>query len=438
MLVFFGNDDTFYPGIKAIPPYSTFSVSGGNSKEVCDFSRMIFKDNFKSTAISEADKYYDSITEKFVSGMNTFKSDKTLNLQLSGRKDSRLILAGMSSAKLDISANTTDMGAHNFTDVYCAKLVASSLGIQHNLRKIAKREAEATISSDEFYTRTVNTLKATDFGLISLGNLAFNQKFSNNRLFNGLGGELLRGGYEKGLAKLNVKYSPKELLISKWARFSKFFYPEAADAYSSYLDNWLEANGLNENLSLAADAGYLYCRMGRWTGALSRSGSLARIPTYPFLDNAFMKSVYSGPVEFRSNDKLLYEILKRLNPDLAKIPFANDYWSFLSSKDVVEFKNKWPDAFRERNSIQSGENLDWRANWIDIISEHLFDFILSFQESRVFEVLNRKKIEALRLNGLNRGHRFLLFSIYSALIACSPSFQQGVYNTSIGIDALTH
>ena len=82
-----------------------------------------------------------------------------------------------------------------------------------------------------------------------------------------------------------------------------------------------------------------------------------------------MKSVYSGPVDFRSNDKLLYEILKRLNPDLAKIPFANDYWSFLSSKDVVEFKNKWPDAFRERNSIQSGENLDWRANWIDIISE---------------------------------------------------------------------
>lgn len=428
---FFGNDDTFYNGIKAIRPFCTIYVCEGVLNENYEFAKMLRGDAGNNFEDLKAEGYYNKITQEFIKGIQTFDEQELARIQLSGGKDSRLVIAGLWSAGLNVAANTTDGGSHNFTDVYCAKLVAQELGVSHTLTKTAQAHIEATISPDEFHKRTVDVLKATDFGLISLGNLTYNPAFKEVRVFNGLGGELLRGGYSKGLGKQRITYNPHSLLISKWGRFHKFFYEHASDSYSEYLAKWLDENGLAHDFELAADAAYLYCRMGRWAAALTRSGSLARKPTYPLLDNSFLHSVYSAPVHFRSNDRLLYEVLKRLNPSLADLPLANDYWAFLTPDQVNRMRAKFPDAFRERGDKKSGANLDWRANWVEVISEHLLDFILSHPTSRVFDVVDLAQVERLRNSNLNYGHRFLLFGIYSAVIASSVEFSSGVYS---GID----
>ncbi|WP_170207208.1 asparagine synthase-related protein [Roseinatronobacter monicus] len=434
---FFGNDETFYPRVTAIPPYATLHVSGGRSQEKCEFSELLSGKLGGDDKDYDSSKYFDSITDRFISGFSALKGASSVEIQLSGGKDSRLVLAGMTASGMNVVAKTTDGGSHNFTDVYCAKLVADALKVEHIITKTAQRSVEATISPDDFYTRTVDTLKATDFGLISFGNLGFNRSFRDVRVFNGLGGELLRGGYSKGLTKQKVKYNSHSLLISKWGRFSTFFKKESSERYGNYITDWLEENELSENMPLAADAAYLYCRMGRWAAALARSGSMARIPTYPLLDNSFMEAVYSAPVEYRSNDRLLYEVLRRVNRDLVDIPLANDYWAFWDSEQIEKFKLKWPDAFRSRGDQRSGANLDWRANWVDVIGEHLFDFILSSPSSVVFDFVDRDRLESLRATGVNYGHRFLLFGIYSAVIASSNEFQRGVYsNVRFSLDDL--
>lgn len=426
---FFGNDDTFFPGVKAITAYATYHVSDRRSNEYSEFSNLLLGKSEGHGGNWSGQDYYESITEQFIKSFTPFAGQTSFEVQLVGGKDSRLVLAGMAASGVDAIANTTDGGAHNFTDVYCAKLVTSALNVRHRITLAAKRPAEATISACDFNTRTINTLKATDFGLISLGNLAFNRNFREYRVFNGLGGELLRGGYAKGLAKQKAKHTPHSLLISKWGRFRSFFSPEASQHYESYVSQWLESNNLSDNLPLAADAAYLYCRMGRWAAALTRSGSMQRRPTYPLLDNAFMLSTYLAPVDLRTNDRLLYEILRRVNKELVTLPLANDYWAFWNSQQVEEHKTRWPQAFRPRGAPESGATLDWRANWLHVIGEHLFDFILSHSNSTVFDIVDRGSIDSLRKHGANNGHRFLLFGIYSALIATSPQYSTGVYST---------
>jgi hypothetical protein len=160
--------------------------------------------------------------------------------------------------------------------------------------------------------------------------------------------------------------------------------------------------------------------MGRWAAALARTGVLSRRPIYPLLDNRFMSLVYSLPVDTRTNDRMLYEVLRVLDPALADLPLANDYWAFQSKEEVAALKAQYPQAFLERGASEAGPNLDWRANWMTVVGPEIEDRLLrrTPAESPLFDVVDRTKLACLFDDGrVTYGHRFPLFAMYAATIA---------------------
>jgi hypothetical protein len=287
--------------------------------------------------------------------------------------------------------------------------------VPSNVRELASSAGDVNMNGEIFHQRTLDILAASDSGIISLGNMAYNPKFRKTSRLNGLGGELLRGGYGKGLNKVKVKYDARSLLLSKWGRYKDLFNSEVVKEYEIWLDQWLENSPRPMSLLEAADFGYLYCRMGRWGASQTRTGALAGIPIYPILDNRLIAMAYKVPVEHRGNDRLLFEIMHRIAPALAKLPFANDYWAFQDENEIENLKKRYPEAFLPRRAKEAGENLDWRSNWIDYLGEYFYEHFFMNCHEELFQIVDRVKLKSLFDDGkLNYGHRFPLFGMYSA------------------------
>jgi len=409
---FFGDDDTFYGGVQAVPAYATIRLRAGRLDIESEFFEYLCNPTTQDVGLPQM------VADALVEGCTPLAELGEVPLSLSGGKDSRLLLAGLRAAGLSVHATTMSGGSHNFTDVYCATLVAKQTGIRHTIQPLVASQGEATISAERFYQRTRDILLASDCGIISLGNMGYSKVNSRNAVLNGLGGELLRGGYSKGLNKVKTVFTPHSLLVSKWGRFAALFHAEAVADYESRLQGWLDSAPHELNVPEAADFGYLYCRMGRWGAAQTRTGVLSRRPIYPLLDNKFMSLVYSAPVESRTNDRLLYLVMKRLDDALAALPLANDYWAFQGPDEVAELKHAHPDAFLPRGAPEAGENLDWRANWIGVLGDALRRRLLEeHPDSPIYEVVDFEKLRRLFDDGkVNYGHRFPLFAMYAASI----------------------
>lgn len=134
----------------------------------------------------------------------------------------------------------------------------------------------------------------------------------------------------------------------------------------------------------------------------------------------------------RTDDRLLYNILKRLNPALAEIPFANDHWRFSSPEDQSLKELAYPQAFIPRGT-GSRANTDWRANWKALLPEIRRQY-LEHPDDALADLLDEEKLDRL-LNdiGTTNSHRFLLFATYAASIVRSNMSDDPIVSRSIDV-----
>ena len=407
----FYSDHTFYAGVRAMPPYATLRGSPELLNGRCDFFDHVLAER------SSSPEFYDETAEALIRACRRLgEHEDPVTLSLSGGKDSRLLLAAMLRANVRVAAVTTSGGTANSADVYCAEAVARAAGVQHTVRALSTPSARERGSERvDFHRRTLEILRATDSQIISWGNMAFQPRNSGRIILNGLGGELLRGGYGK-TADMARGRTTVEFLLSRALRSAPFLTEHTRAAYHSYLEEWLAEFSRPITVTEAADFGYLYFRLGRWASAQSRAGVLARRPTYPLLDNAFLTRVYSVHSAARTDDRLLYELLHRMHPALSRLPFANDAWRFEGPEEIRQIQSEFPAAFVARGS-GSGENTDWRQNWTSLLPEFRRQICSDASRAALEELIDWEVVSAL-LDGhrLNHGHRFFLFAVYAAAI----------------------
>lgn len=425
----FYSDATFFAGIEAMPPFATLVWSSGSLSGRCDF----FDHVLAGTAPSEA--FYDDAAEALVRACRRVNSDEVPTISLSGGKDSRLLLAGLISAGVDVEAVTTSGGSANSADVYCAQLVAQAAGVRHRILALSSERARAQRhEAIDLQRRTLDVLRATDAQIISWGNLALRPKNNGRVVLNGLGGELLRGGYGKTSSDTRPGRTASEFLLSRGLRSEDLLSEPARSGYHEYIADWLGNFDRGISVTEAADWGYLYFRLGRWAAAQSRAGALSRRPTYPFLDNAFLAHVYGVPVSARTDDRLLHGLMARLSPELATLPFANDAWRFDPATKNDDLRARHPSAFVARGS-GTEPNADWRQNWTHLLPE-LRRQICSAQARVALDgLVDWRRLEILLDgNGLHHGHRFYLFAVYAAAIVLTGALDRGPLEEGLVID----
>jgi asparagine synthetase B (glutamine-hydrolysing) len=319
---------TPFDGVESLPPGSALIVDD-TGRRVHDHLATILQSQRRAT-----DAELDELHDAFVASFQPLRAaGQPVNLSLSGGKDSRLVLAGLLACGVEVRASTLATGAP--ADVEIATEVARVARIQHELRSPAAVGALPPSRRIDLYSETVHTLRLTDGMLHGYKSFGHATTFRSEPVtLAGGGGEVLRGGYGHGL--LSPKLQPPAALVTRelhkgFGRHSAVIRPEATIEYDDILRAELAEryHGLSEAQIL--DRSYLDYRSAGWLARSIRAQSRTASAVHPACDNALMSVALRIDPSERSSERPLHELMRRLLPKLAALPFADDEWGFQRS-----------------------------------------------------------------------------------------------------------
>jgi asparagine synthase (glutamine-hydrolysing) len=313
-------DETWFKGIKLMPPASILKFDGVN---------LIIKKYWDLEYHSELKEReaVDLLTKRFVKAVNV-RADSVsegLCLMLSGGLDSRSVLAALSTRNLQ-KVTAVTFGTKNCDDIIIAKMIAKKLGVKHlvieydpdELVKYAKDVVYLTEGQD---TVNVAFIPYVAEKLRKMGFKYFLQGYMFDLLLGGsfLSKEIFNAKTFSDLATiLATKYmlfSLKEIKNLLNAQLQKYI--------SSVLDEFykLIENSRGDSFANLSDYFAITTRVRRYTlmGSILNRYFLEEL--LPTIDKDVIDIIRRIPPELRFNHYLYRKFLINLNSDLSKIPY---------------------------------------------------------------------------------------------------------------------
>jgi hypothetical protein len=253
-----------------------------------------------------------------------------VELSLTGGKDSRLVVAALTAAKVPFRARTHGFATH--PDVIVAAMIASRLGVEHVVTEPRAAAPEQAPDETELVARLRSAVLVCDGMLSAFENLGRPdpQRSAEPVQAGGHGGELLRGGYapaawtKRSPARAWSEARGAELFRRMVTRRLGLLHPAAAGEYLASLAPFAAA--LRRGPLHALDEFYLVNRAGRWSAA-ARQAYLLRSPmAQPLFDDQVVRAARAVPLEDRITDRLHRGVLAELCPDLLDLPLAGSEW----------------------------------------------------------------------------------------------------------------
>ncbi len=371
--------------------------------------------------------YWDELTNELLKALNPVKNTGIpVVLGLTGGKDSRLLGSALKTVGIPFVGFTT--GAQDHPDVLVARKIAKILGIEHDV----KPPPEA---NDQVRMNLKRTVPEQMFGYDCMLHFWSTQgtvpvfDTSNLRL-TGQGGEFMRGGWLKN-PKNNKGFETRSnidaLLRDNFLRFPSLFLPERVSEYQQFLEGWVTREMEDKSPRGVIEKMFFYIYGGRWVSS-SFMFRLSQQPNvYPLSDSNFVKKSQEIPVRYRTNDIIIYNILKRLEPRLIDIPFNKWRWNFeLDGPRDGNYK-----SWMQRAPYKMGSFSKAAVNWKHEAGSQP-ELKKAFQEEildndrncKLFEILDRDKFENLFYSPeimKTRSARFL-FNVISASAILSNSW----------------
>lgn len=245
-------------------------------------------------------------------------------LELTGGKDSRLILA-LTGALRDRSAiEAVTSGRSDNPDVEVATHVAARFGVRHT--RIAPPPDSAD-SLSAFWPKLAAHCARYDSLVCPWDGLAENQSGIEMAL-TGFGGELFRGSHASPAVK---RPQPSvEAAQAAWRNYHqpfdplKLLRPGYARHQRHWLDKWVADNA--EQLPSLPEKFYVLNRLGHSSGPLIQFVP-GRIKLAPLLSAAAARHFLRFDRTIRLAEMMNYEVMQRLAPELNAIPYMNQVWS---------------------------------------------------------------------------------------------------------------
>ena len=402
---FFACDDTAFSGVRCLPAATTWSVEHGAERER------------RLPIVPPTGKGDPEVLAAALTAAVGQMSDDAgpIALGLTGGKDSRLMLAAVVKSGLRVECTTRRTGAWSHPDVYMAAKVAELVGVPHRVQEIEPASGPLIV---DYLGRAAANLNATDAGIYAFESIRLNPRFSPRGGCGGLGGETLRGGYADWAAGLKRERAI-DLARRRFGGEAELFTEDAAGRYFAFLDRWMK-----DRVELAPhdqlDRLYAEFRCGRWTAASTRSTAMAAPGWMPYLDNRFAAAVYAIPARERIGGSLLRGVIRVLEPRLAALPLANQFWPGTPREEQDRIRAALPLAFTTTRDVKSAT--DWRQSFPDQLARHIARYVVDDGRLDLLAGVVRPELVAALLRGGRAGltPRFkLVHGIYSACVLLS-------------------
>lgn len=329
------------------------------------------------------------------------EADAPVELSLTGGKDSRLVAAALTAARVPFLARTHGFAGH--PDVVVAGLIADRLGLEHT---VTQPRPPGIPDQAEVLRRLRAAVLVSDGMLSAFENVGGPDPQTAGGLIqaDGHGGELLRGGYAQaawrapadpgaaadsgaagvpGAAAAWGAVAGAELFRRMTTRRLSLLRPGPARAYLASLVS--PAASLVRGPLAALDDFYLVNRAGRWSAA-ARQAYLLRSPlSQPLFADRVVRAARAVPLRDRMSDRLHRDVLGMLCPELLGLPLAGSGWH-----------GEPPTPATVLTAPAGPAAADWRRDYGEAVAGFLRGYVLDHGEtSPLFGIVRRQAAERL-------------------------------------------
>ena len=252
--------------------------------------------------------------------------DGVIDLPITGGKDSRAVLAICLAAGLRDRLSLFTRGPEGHPDAEAGRLIAERIGVPHRREPAPGIRARSDWDADLFRTSIARLVYQTDGGMGGWDLVAGTAKGTTTTM-TGHMGEVLKA-YAKGdgaggtldpvaMIRLQAPFDPLDLLR-----------PEARVALIDQVAEQMaaaRAQGADE--ADLPDLFYLRNRVPNWLGGIRGIKSFEQQPIMPLGVTGLQSLAFRLTADERRQERLHFEIVRRLAPELLDLPFAHQSWN---------------------------------------------------------------------------------------------------------------
>jgi hypothetical protein len=382
---------TAFRGVRALGRDRSLTVTGG---------RLVVT-SARATGRDEAEAPYEQVAAALVDAVTPLREAGVLvELSLTGGKDSRLIAAALTAAKVPFRARTHGSARH--PDVVIAAMIAERLGVEHVVTEPKPPGPGSAPDQASVIRRLRCAVLVSDGMLSAFENVGWpDPRYAAEPVqVGGHGGELLRGGYATPawrngrLARARSAARALEVFRRLTTRRLGLLRPAAAREYLAGLAPY--AAGLPLGPLRTLDDFYLVNRAGRWS-ATARQGYLMRSPlVQPFFSDRVVRAARAVSLEDRITDRLHRGVLAALGPDLLDLPLAGSAWKSGPKTPSLPPPEPGPAAAPGAAAPGSAAQGDWRRNYAEEMAGFLRDYALDLGDAgQLFDIVRRPAAEVV-------------------------------------------
>ena len=417
---------TPYAGVRLAPPRGRVSITPDGCR-VTSVDALL--DDMGAGSAPPDDATFDSMTERLLEiATQIGEFGGPIEMGLSGGKDSRVLAAALARAGVEFRLRTG--GGEDHPDVVGARRVARALGMtrDHVVTGPSGGPRPDTLEVD-LLQRTCGTLFRNDGMLNAWGSFAFRQQVAPARQVIGQGGEFYRGGWLKNPVNRDglTPDGARSMLYTKLFRPEPLLRPDARAWYDEFLSSLLVHNDDNLGLQGRMERAFLYTYGWHWAPPGYSRSVVGEHRYYPYCDTQLLRMNYQLPVHARLHEEPHYNLLVRLNEELAYLPFTKYRWGFESYEPTAARR---PDTWAERAAIQKtpADKVNWQKTvGLGELREEV-ETVLFGQEAQngLFEVIDRAQLEKVFYSRevYASPNTRMLWNLYAASVMLSNQWVQ--------------
>ena len=312
---------TFFKGIEVLPPASIFMYKNGeiSMKQYWDF-------NYQPDYSKSEEEFVDELVKTFKKALEIrMKDDYRYGVSLSGGLDSRVVVSAIDEDKRkDILSFT--LGPLDCDEVKIAKKVSNKAGTKHKILEINPEMIIDNAEKEIFYSDGMDYI-----GVSFIPPIHRLIKSDIEVAFTGLTLDTTVSNPWLTKEILNTKTDEElfNILFKKWRFFSneelnKLFVNKYYTKIKTYpLSSFKEAFDRVKEIHPGnkSDHFELQNHTRRWALMGHVLMRIAVEYSIPALDNEFIDIALTIPPELRLHYRIYRKFLKKLSPELAKIPY---------------------------------------------------------------------------------------------------------------------
>jgi hypothetical protein len=321
-----GDDRTLRDGIRVIPGGQHWTWQAGDvepRRRICFGPTDLARQPRRALNAARVERLANDLMQLCRSLGQSFP----LESPLTGGRDSRLLAALLIRA--GVSARYVTAGEPSSADAQIGAAIAQAFDLPHTIVTIT--EADVVNRWDDLawsYVRQNDGLSSL-WEIASVLELAPHVERLKVGLW-GIGGEIARGFYGEPRLYLNgrdVASVQRYLVEKKVADAGGLVRREATALARDYVHRFVrECVAMGFAPVDAPDVFYAFQRVGRWGGNNARRVMPIQDLFTPFSSRAFVSAAFALPASQRYTEPLHYSLMRRLSPELHRLPFDGKPW----------------------------------------------------------------------------------------------------------------